>query len=63
MESKTTVKIKDEAVNVSPQLLFQRLVTAGTRCGNLEAIFKYKLCSYPPGHVWVPPNDEASKQS
>lgn len=54
MESKTTVKIKDEAVNVSPQLLFQRLVTAGTRCGNLEAIFKYKLCSYPPAMFGSP---------
>ena len=31
-----------------PQLLFQRLVTAGSNCGELHEVFKYELCSYPP---------------
>jgi len=35
-------------VQVDPQLLFQRLVTAGKRCGELPLLFMYELCSYPP---------------
>jgi hypothetical protein len=31
--------IKDEEVHVDPQLLFQRLVTAGVRCNDLSEVF------------------------
>lgn len=48
MDTKSSVKIKDEEVHVDPLLLFQRLVTAGTRCGDLTEVFRYELCSYPP---------------
>jgi len=33
---------------IDPQLLFQRLSTAGSRCDDLTDVFKYELCSYPP---------------
>ena len=48
MGNKASMKIKDEVVSVDPLLLFQRLVTAGTRCDGLPTIFRYELCSYPP---------------
>ena len=42
-----TIKISGEFVQIDPQLLFQRLVTAGTRSEQLTDIFEYELCSYP----------------
>lgn len=42
------VKIRDEVVSVDPLLLFQRLLTAGDRSGELPDIFTYEMCSYPP---------------
>ena len=48
MGDKASMKIKDEVVSVDPLLLFQRLVSAGTRCDGLPTIFRYELCSYPP---------------
>ena len=47
-ESKSTIKIDGEKVNIDPQLLFQRLVVAGTQGINLLDAFQYELCSYPP---------------
>ena len=47
-ESKSTIKIDGEKVNIDPQLLFQRLVVAGTQGTNLLDAFQYELCSYPP---------------
>ena len=43
-----SVKIRDEVVSVDPLLLFQRLLTAGDRSGELPDIFTYEMCSYPP---------------
>ena len=48
MDAKSTVKIHNENVQVNPQLLFQCLVTAGTRYDELTDAFVYELCSYPP---------------
>lgn len=48
MGSTNAIKIGDELVNIDPQLLFQRLVTAGTRNEQLPEIFQYELSSYPP---------------
>ena len=45
MEFKS-VKGQDEGP-VDPQLLFQRLVTTGLRCDELEDVFSYELCAYP----------------
>jgi len=42
------VKTGKETVLIDPQLLFQRLSTAGSRCDDLTDVFKYELCSYPP---------------
>ena len=41
--------MKGEAVNVDPQLIFQRLITVGEWCDDLQSLFKYKLCSHPIG--------------
>ena len=43
----TALKIKDDLIYINPQLLFQRLITAGTRNDNLVDVFQYELCSYP----------------
>ena len=48
MDSKSTVKLKDEVVHIDPQLFFQRLVTVRTQTDKLAEAFKYKLCGYPP---------------
>ena len=42
------VKVGKNSVEIDPQLLFQRLVTASTNCGELNEVFAYELCSYPP---------------
>ena len=48
MDVKSTVKIRDEEVHVDGQLIFQRLVTAGTRCDELSSVFSFELCTYLP---------------
>ena len=45
MDTKST--IKDEYVHVDPQLLFQRLLTVGTKNGELQNVFDHDLCHYP----------------
>ena len=47
LRSRSTVKIKGEHVNIDPQLLFQRLLTAKERCDNVTSLFQYELCTYP----------------
>src|SRR6185436_646258 len=37
-----------DEVQVDGQLIFQRLVTAGTRCDDLSSVSSYELCTYPP---------------
>ena len=48
LAAKSAVKIDGEAVQVDPQLLFQRLTIAAKATEDLESVFKYELCSYPP---------------
>ena len=48
LSNHNAVKIKGDVINISPQLLFQRLVTAGTINDNLFEVFEYELCNYPP---------------
>ena len=48
LDTKSEVKIDCIAVQIVPQLLFQRLTNATKTTENLKNIFKYKLCSYPP---------------
>ncbi|KAG1650842.1 hypothetical protein GQR58_027696 [Nymphon striatum] len=62
--STSVVKINNEAIHIDSQLLFQRLITAGTRADQLQDIFKFELCSYPPAifeakHVMRPANKPA----
>ncbi|MCG8032823.1 MAG: hypothetical protein JAZ03_11700 [Candidatus Thiodiazotropha taylori] len=45
--ARSSIQISDESVQVDPQLLFQGLVTAGDRIGELPLLFSYELCSYP----------------
>ena len=47
MDTKSTIKIQDEYVHVDPQLLFQRLLTVGTKNGELQNVFDHELCQYP----------------
>ena len=46
--SASAVKVNNETIQIDPQLLFQRLIAAGTRNDQLEEIFKIELCSYHP---------------
>ena len=58
------VKIKEHVINIDPQLLFQRLITAGTRNDSIAEVFEYELCSYPPAlfENWTTPRP-ATKSS
>ena len=47
MDTKSTIKIQDEYVHVDPQLLFHRLLTVGTKNGELQNVFDHELCHYP----------------
>ena len=47
LDSVNAVKIKGEVVHIDPQLLFQRLITAGTRNEELDEVLTHELCSYP----------------
>ena len=48
MDIKSTIKIQDEYVHVDHQLLFQRLLTVGTKNGELQNVFHHELYHYPP---------------
>ena len=48
LDTKSAVKIDGATVQIDPRLLFQRLKVAAKAIDNLEVVFKYKLCSYPP---------------
>ena len=43
-----TINVIDDVIQIDPQLLFQRLVTAGQCKDNLVEVFPYELFSYPP---------------
>ena len=46
--STSAVKVNNESIQIDPQLLFQKLIAAETRNDQLEEIFEFVLCSYPP---------------
>ena len=48
MSSRTSVHIDGEAVQVDAELLFQRLLATVPSSLDLEDLFTYELCSYPP---------------
>ena len=48
LETKSVVKIDGIAVQIDPQLLFQRLTLATKVTNHIEDVLKYELCSYPP---------------
>ena len=41
--STSAVKVNNETIQIDPQLLFQRLITAGTRNDQLKQIFQFEL--------------------
>ena len=66
--STSAVKVNNETIQIDPQLLFQRLIAAGTRNYQLEEIFQFELCSYPPAifearYVMRPANKPALADS
>ena len=44
LDTKSTVRIDGIAVQIDPQLLFQRLTLAAKAANNIENLFKYELC-------------------
>ena len=48
VDAKAAVKLDGVAVQIDPQLLFQRLTIAAKASHDIEDVFKYELCSYPP---------------
>ena len=48
MDMKSSIRIDGNTVQIDPQLLFQRLALAAKATQDLEAVFNYELCSYPP---------------
>ena len=48
MDVISAVKLKEEAVQINPQLLFQRLSALGMQTDSLSDVLQYKLCTYPP---------------
>ena len=53
--STATVTTKGETVRVDPQLIFQRLITAGKRLANdPKSLFEYELCSHSPALFETP---------
>ena len=47
LESRSSMNIKGEHMNIYPQLLFQRLLTVKERCNDVTSLFQYELCTYP----------------
>ena len=48
LDRKGSAKVDDTAVRRDPQLLYQRLVVVAKAIVDIESVFKYVLCSYPP---------------
>ena len=48
MASSYSIKVSNEHINIYPQVLFQRFITAGMRNEQLPQMFQYELSSYPP---------------
>ena len=48
LATKSSVKIDGEMIQVDPQLLFQRLIVALKSLDDMDAIFEFEMCSYPP---------------
>ncbi len=48
MNCKCSVKVDGDIIQIDPQLLFQRLILVAKSRDDLEDIFKFELCSYPP---------------
>ena len=48
LDTESVVKIEGVSVQIDPQLLFQRLTLAARTASNIQDVFKYELCSYPP---------------
>lgn len=47
LDSRNSVKINGDPVEIDPMLLFQRLLTAGERSNELPLLFKYEMSGYP----------------
>ena len=64
LTNSNTINLIAEIIHIDPQLLLQRLVTAGQCKYSLTEVFKYELFSYPPAlfeNKFIP--REASKST
>ena len=48
LDCKSSVKVDGDVIQIDPQLLFQRLTLVAKSRDNLEDVFSFELCSYPP---------------
>ena len=48
LDPRSSVKVREEAIEVDPQLIFKKLVTIGEKFGDLQSLFTYELYSHPP---------------
>ena len=48
LDCKSSVKVDGDVIEIDPQLLFQRLTLVAKSRDNLEDVFRFELCSYPP---------------
>ena len=48
LNSKSSVKVDGDVIQIDPQLLFQRLTLVVKSRDSLEDVFRFELCSYPP---------------
>ena len=48
LNSKSSVKVDGDVIQIDPQLLFQRLTLVIKSRDSLEDVFRFELCSYPP---------------
>ena len=63
MGKKTAIPVGNDYIQIDPQLLFQRLITAGERCGELPLLFRFEMCAYPPALFDSPGSMKTSSKS
>ena len=47
LQSRSSVRVDGELVQVDPELLFQRLFVASNAIDDKKTSFRFELCSYP----------------
>ena len=48
LDCKCFIKVHGNVIQTDPQLLFQRLTLVAKSRDNLEGVFRFEICSFPP---------------